>query len=249
MSIQETIRFMSDGLQLTGTLHCPETQTNAAVIGCHGLLANRHSPKQIALAEALNHIGIAYLRFDHRGCGDSQGRIVPASLLADRCRDLYHAVEIMKTRLAPDIPVGMFGSSFGGTVVIATAAVHPVPAVVTYAAPVHSQAIRKPSSQQIQAYHDLTQQDTDAFNFDISRHAAAMRNILVVHCQGDEIVPSDHARQIHAASGEPKQLIIFDNGDHRMSDAGDQRHFVAACVAWYRQLFEKKRQGFRRDGL
>ncbi|MBR9980379.1 MAG: damage-inducible protein CinA, partial [Desulfatitalea sp.] len=61
---------MSDGHRLTGTLHLPDVERPPVVIGCHGLLADRRSPKQIALASALGRLGIAYLRFDHRGCGD-----------------------------------------------------------------------------------------------------------------------------------------------------------------------------------
>ena len=55
------LTFTSDGLQLQGVLHMPETDPPATarheraglpplVIGSHGLLSNSNSPKHIALA-------------------------------------------------------------------------------------------------------------------------------------------------------------------------------------------------------
>lgn len=69
------IQFAADGFRLKGTLHLPAADNPPVVIGCHGLLSDRSSPKQIALAEACNALGLAFFRFDHRGCGESTGRL------------------------------------------------------------------------------------------------------------------------------------------------------------------------------
>ena len=70
---QENISFNSDSLKLKGVLHLPDDGQPPVVIGSHGLYSSGSSPKQIALAEQCNRLGIAYFRFDHRGCGSSQG--------------------------------------------------------------------------------------------------------------------------------------------------------------------------------
>lgn len=237
MSTQHSIRFMSDGFQLIGDLHLPDADRPAVVIGCHGLLANRHSPKQIALAEALNSIGIAYLRFDHRGCGDSQGSWESHTLLASRCRDLYHAIQTMQSHSATGALAGLFGSSFGGTIVMATAAEHRVPRIVTYAAPITSRTVhQKAAADQIQSHNALSTKELTALAFDIRPQLPLLNNILVLHSENDEIVPCDHARQIFAAAGEPKKLILFSGGDHRLSDPSRQNQFIEACIAWFRPI-------------
>jgi alpha-beta hydrolase superfamily lysophospholipase len=69
----ETVAFKSDEYTLMGSLHLPGDKPAPFVIGCHGLIADRRSPKQVGLAHACCRQGIGYFRFDHRGCGESQG--------------------------------------------------------------------------------------------------------------------------------------------------------------------------------
>ncbi len=235
MPTQQTIRFTSDGYQLVGDLHLPDKNRCPVVIGCHGLLANRQSPKQIALAEALNRMSIAYLRFDHRGCGESQGAWNSRTLLTDRCRDLYHAIQAMQSHSAIGGLAGLFGSSFGGTIVMAVAADHPVPRLVTYASPITSRTVhQQAAADQIQAHNALSTNELEALAFDIRPQLPLLKNILVLHSENDEIVPCDHARQIFAAARDPKKLIIFSGGDHRLSDPDCQAQFIEACTAWFR---------------
>lgn len=235
MPSEHTIRFASDGHQLTGTLHLPDQVPAPVIIGCHGLLADRRSPKQIALAQALNQIGLAYFRFDHRGCGDSQGVLQAADLLAARCRDLQCAVATMQSHAATGPVAGLFGSSFGGTVVMAMAARHPVNAIITYAAPVHSGTISEAVVNDIRERNAIRADAPSDFSFDICPSLAALTNILVIHCEKDEIVPRTHAMMIHEAARFPKQLIVYEGGDHRLSDPAYQHRFIEACIAWYRE--------------
>jgi predicted alpha/beta-hydrolase family hydrolase len=69
------IKFFADGFELKGTLHMPAGGRPPVVIGCHGLYSSQESPKQIALAAACTAMGIAYFRFDHRGCRSQPGGI------------------------------------------------------------------------------------------------------------------------------------------------------------------------------
>ena len=45
------------------------------MIASHGLLSSKDSEKYIALGERLSKEGIAMLRFDFRGIGESEGRL------------------------------------------------------------------------------------------------------------------------------------------------------------------------------
>jgi pimeloyl-ACP methyl ester carboxylesterase len=223
------LTFSSNGYRLAGTLHLPDQPHPPFIIGCHGLLADRSSPKQIALAQACNRVGIAYFRFDHRGCGDSQGDFNIVTNLSARCRDLDQALMTLKQR--PDLGplLGLFGSSFGGTVIINLAAEQPVPALVTFAAPIESGSIRR-SAVNIE---DETDTLGKALTFSIADKLGSISNILVGHGQNDEIVPLEHARRIHDLAQAPKKLIIQEGGDHRMSDPRHQHTFAEQFVVWF----------------
>ena len=132
------IRFDSDDLVLCGTLHLPANDHPPIIIGSHGLYSNRNSPKQIALARACNALEMAYFRFDHRGCGSSQGEFEQVTSLANRCTDLKMAVAAIKNRPEIGPGIGLFGSSMGGTVCLSTAAMIEANTVVTFAAPLCS---------------------------------------------------------------------------------------------------------------
>src|SRR6056297_607409 len=108
---QKTIWFESDGIKLHGTLHLPDNPKPPVVIGAHGLMSNGDSPKQIALAEICNGIGIAYFRFDHRGCGQSEGEFNAVTSFDGRCRDLLDGIQGLLDMNITDGRFALFGSS------------------------------------------------------------------------------------------------------------------------------------------
>lgn len=233
MPTQHIIKFGADGYQLVGTLHLPHTSSPPLVIGCHGLLANRDSQKQISLAAACNKIGWAYLRFDHRGCGQSQGEFSEVTSLRARRQDLYHAVKTMQHHSGVGPLTGLFGSSFGGSVVLAYAAKYPSPAKVTYAAPVDSATINHTSIRNKEGKSPSLNQLTDALSFSLEPSLRQIKNTLVVHSQNDETVPVRHAHQIHDRMNKPKKLFIFKGGDHRMSNSDHQKRLQKLVLSWF----------------
>jgi len=230
---EHTLHFNSAGYKLTGTLHLPDDPTTPPVIiGCHGLLANRNSLKQISLAKACNRMGLAYFRFDHRGCGESDGQFAEVTSLAARTQDLYHAAETMQQQSTTGPLAALFGSSFGGTVVLDFAAQNTVPALVTYAAPINSASIEHDNIRDNNGESPSSALLTDALAFDIGPRIASTRNILVCHSQGDETVPVSHAKEIYSLCDTPKELLIFEGGDHRMSDPSHQQEFEKRFIDW-----------------
>jgi alpha-beta hydrolase superfamily lysophospholipase len=232
------ISFHSDGLILRGTLHLPAVNHPPVVIGSHGLYSNRESPKQIALARACNALGMAYFRFDHRGCGSSQGEFEQVTSLAARCEDLKKAVAAIKSRPETGHGIGLFGSSMGGAVCLSVAAELNADAIVTFAAPLRSsigdcglRQSNNPESPGI--YLDAAKKD-----FDISEHLSQVSNILIIHGETDKTVPLSHAEEIHRLAGDPKKLIVQKNGDHRMSNEVHQNEFIREASLWFKsELF------------
>lgn len=218
----ETITFKSDGFTLTGTLHLPEVSPAPMVIGCHGLMADRNSPKQVELAEACCRKGIGYFRFDHRGCGDSEGEFYQVTSPAGRQQDLLDAIRLVRSQETCNGNIGLFGSSMGGTVCISVSPLEKIDTLVTLAAPLHSH---------------FKQAENNPLHtpFDITPEACQVGNILIFHGECDEVVPLSHARSLYDRARHPKKLTIQPGGDHRMSNPEHQSIFIRESVAWFKK--------------
>lgn len=225
------IQFTADGFQLKGTLHLPAADNPPVVIGCHGLLSDRSSPKQIALAEACNALGLAFFRFDHRGCGESAGRLEAVTSLEGRASDLLHAIRLLESRPGLGKQIGLFGSSMGGAVCLRVASEREVAAVVTFAAPVRSLPLKRPGRPDASPERRrIASVLRDAF--ELGGTLGRVRNILVVHGEADELVPLTHAHEIVDQAGEPKRLLVQKGGDHLMSAATHQAEFIREASLW-----------------
>ena len=228
----QAINYTADGLRLSGTLHLPGADRPPIVIGCHGLMSDGNSPKQIALALECNRQGLAYLRFDHRGCGGSEGHFNEVTSLESRCNDLLAAVELVRNRSDLGQLIGFFGSSFGGTVCLAVAAKLEVAALVTFAAPIRSDFIKVPASPAGENHPATHAPDQHQLRFDLTHILQRIKSIHVIHGQSDEVVPVQHAHEIFSAAKPPKRLTLQIGGDHRMSDASFQKAFIRQAAGW-----------------
>ncbi len=232
---EERLRFTSDGLRIEAVLHRPHADAPPVVIGSHGLFSDGDSPKQVALAQALNAMGIAFMRLDHRGCGHSEGAFDAVTTLAGRVSDLVAAVGVLGDALGNPLRLGLFGSSLGGSTCLAAASELKPARMVTLAAPADSRSLlararQDPSGQLPPVFA------SDALQFDLSDRLASVDNLLVIHGEADDVVPVAHARRIYAASREPKRLMIQPGGDHRVTAPDHQRAFIQACRDWFAHL-------------
>jgi len=230
----ETVWFESEGLKIHGTLHLPDIHKPPIVVGAHGLMSDGDSPKQIALADKLNEIGIAYFRFDHRGCGKSEGRFAEVTTFDGRCRDLLDGIKALLDMDATDGRIGLFGSSLGGAAVLAAASEINPRAIVTVAAPIRSAAIRAPYINDAAQRPVLESLNREQLFFDISDRFAGVSNLLLFHGDADPIVPYENAREIYERAAAPKELVRLENGDHPMSDERHQAEFMARTIEWFR---------------
>lgn len=235
--VKKEIRFSSDAFDLSGILHLPPVHKPPVVIGSHGLLSSKDSPKQIALAEACNRLGMAYFRFDHRGCGSSQGEFSSVTSLAFRCKDLKSAAAVIRSLEETGDRIGLFGSSMGGTVSLATAMEIGAGPIVTFAAPVFSRTLRQLPARRSHEPADVIFFDHPSRTFDITEKLGQIKNILIIHGDSDETVALSHAQTIFRLAGEPKKLLIQPSGDHRMSSAEHQREFLSAASQWLKRGF------------
>src|SRR5260221_6837565 len=75
--MEEWVSFASDGLKLAGILHLPDSrgpeERRAAFLVLHGFGSNKDGGGGTTVAKMLAGVGYAALRFDFRGCGESEG--------------------------------------------------------------------------------------------------------------------------------------------------------------------------------
>ena len=129
----ETVTFASDGLNLSGVVHVPDDyrpgEKRPAIIMMHGFGANKSGgPEWVCRQFAA--WGYVALRFDYRGCGDSEGergRVIATEEVADA----RNAVTYMAERADVDPEaIALCGSSLGGGVAIQAAGLDPRVAAV-----------------------------------------------------------------------------------------------------------------------
>jgi hypothetical protein len=111
--VVEKVSFKSKGNKISGILHLPEGKNPPCVIASHGLLSSKDSEKYIAIGQRLSQKGIAMLRFDFRGIGESEGRLKDDTV-SRRIADLDSAIPFVRSYPGMGNRIGLLGSSLGG---------------------------------------------------------------------------------------------------------------------------------------
>lgn len=125
--MEENICFESAGLKLSGVLHLPKNymsrQRRPAIIVMHGFASNKQAANVTTPASMYADWGYVVLRFDMRGCGESDGE--PGRILClDQVEDTRNAISYLARR--PEVMAGriaLSGTSFGAAVAVYTAGV------------------------------------------------------------------------------------------------------------------------------
>lgn len=235
------------GERLAGVLHSPEQGAlSAGAVLCHGMESNRNSPKIVAMSRALAHGGLAALRFDFAGSGDSAGTFAEISY-SRQVDDLRAAVGYLARQGVSRL--GLIGSSMGGSVALLYAGGEvraPVAGLATIAAPADPFEIVRQfaTPEELAAWEErgFTEYHGRRFNrallddirkLDILRAAARIPcPVLVIHGDADPTVPVRQAHRLHDALGGRKELLILPGADHRLSDPADMSRALDAAQGW-----------------
>jgi len=108
-------------MELPGTLRVPEG-ANAIVVSAHGSGSSRLSPRNVAVANALNEQRMATLLFDLLTPDEEADRanVFDIRLLAERLLDAVRWLN--REPLVGALPLGLFGASTGAAAAIVAAA-------------------------------------------------------------------------------------------------------------------------------
>lgn len=237
------IRFTSQDFLLKGVLHLPQAISPPLVVGSHGLEGSKESAKQKVLSNRLVENGIAFFRFDHRGCGQSQGDFIKETSLEKRTHDLVTAVETILNLGKTRRDIALFGSSMGGATCINAwdrllKLELNVCGSVICSAPVKSRTIENiPTDSNPNRPALPLSFFKENLLFNISEKTKKLSNILIFHGDADEVVPVSNGCEIYDHAMEPKRLILHKNGDHQMTSRKDQAQFETEATHWFLRCF------------
>jgi len=198
------------------------------------------------ISRALTRQGIAVLRFDFTGLGESEGDFADTNF-SSNVEDLVMAAEFMADNYrAPKI---LIGHSLGGAAVLQAAAKIPSAiAVITIAAPADPGhlSLALGDSQEIIERRGEANVDLAGRTFKIKkqflddigsvRMEETIRNLnralLILHSPMDDIVGIENAAKIFKTARHPKSFISLDKADHLLMDKKDSLYVGSIIATW-----------------
>lgn len=250
----QTVEFSgADGATLSGRLELPVTgETVACAIFAHCFTCSKDLKPVVRISRALARQGIAVLRFDFTGLGESEGDFSDTSL-ATNVEDLVAAARYMEGELeAPSI---LIGHSLGGAAVLQAA--HEIPsarAVATIGAPCDPRHVTRMLRDSITEIEQKGEAEVELagrrftirkrFLDDLehdrmeARIRALGRALLIFHSPVDNIVGIENAACIYKAAKHPKSFVSLDTADHLLSDPLDYEYVADVLAAWARKYIE-----------
>ncbi|MBK1719794.1 bifunctional alpha/beta hydrolase/OsmC family protein [Thiocystis violacea] len=250
----------ADGHTLVGLLETPPERVPIAryALFAHCFTCSKDVAATSRISRALAARGIAVLRFDFTGLGNSDGDFANTNF-SSNVQDLLAAARKLEQDF--EAPALLVGHSLGGAAVLAAAPQLPsVEAVVTIAAPAtaaHVQHLFSGARGQLEETGEaevkiglrrfkIRQQLLD----DLERYASPDhirhldRPLLVFHSPLDTIVDIGEAAKIYQAARHPKSFISLDKADHMLSNREDAEYVAETLVAWASRYLGLNRHAF-----
>lgn len=257
--MQEKLSFENQrGEQLSGVLHLPEAgRTEAVALFAHCFTCTKNIRAAVHIAEALAAEGIAVLRFDFTGLGESEGEFSDTHFSAN-VQDLLDAAEFVAGRIrAPEILVG---HSLGGTAVLAAAHhIESAVAVATIGSPAEAEHVLHLLGDDLETVELQGEARVQLagrpfrirreFVEDVRSQSVrdGVRNLrkalLILHSPVDELVSIDEAARIYQGALHPKSFVSLDDADHLLSRPRDSRYAGRVLAAWARRYLPERDEG------
>jgi uncharacterized protein len=229
-TVLEAVRLTTyDDLELAANLYLPAPRADwvQGIVVCHGFGSRKENYSEFG--ESAAAMGFAVLIMDLRGHGESQGQVD-----GNIFNDVAAAHLYLQSR--PEVnptSISIRGASMGAWLAIHTAAhLIDIAPVVAYC-PTNETllTILIEEVSMVQRGHastvvpstlprvDVPSMAQLLHRLDIGRAARRLRPrpLLLVHCEGDEVVPSHVSQRIYDAAAEPKSLWLFPGGDHHFA--------------------------------
>lgn len=235
-----------DGHHLTGVLDLPTGPPKAYALFAHCFTCGKNLRGATRLSRLLAAEGIATLRFDFTGIGESAGDFSGTSFLSN-VEDIKIVADWMREHHRA--PTLLIGHSLGGAAVLSAAGDVPeCQGVATIGAPsdpAHVTHLFEDSLETIRSAGRATvclagrpftigsQFLDDLENLDHQQKIAQLRrDLLILHSPTDETVAIEHAGRIYSAAKHPKSFHSLAGADHLLNDPAQAEYAAGIIAAW-----------------
>lgn len=250
----ERIKFKNkEGHKLAARLDLPDnTHPHSYAIFAHCFTCNKDLKAVGNVARALNNAGIAVLRFDFTGLGQSEGEFGETNF-SSNVHDLHDAASwLSENHEAPEL---LIGHSLGGAAVIfAAAKMDSVRAVAVVGAPSSPEHVVRHFSEGLEKIEQdgIAEVNIGGRPFNVSKQLVddlrsndmkdvlkeLDKSLLVMHSPQDRIVRIDNAEEIYLNARHPKSFVSLDGADHLLSDKRDSTYVGKVIAGWAERYLE-----------
>ncbi len=238
--------------KLAGYLDMPEqNKPKAFALFAHCFTCGKNLKSMVNINKVLTEHGIAVMRFDFTGIGESQGDF-SATNFTSNIEDLIAAADYLKSEY--EAPKLLIGHSMGGAAVIQAAhEIRSVKAVATIAAPsspdhlghilqrTRSRAESEGTAEVTIGGKTFTLKKQFFENLEKVKMQEKIRGLnrplLILHAPNDDTVPIDNASEIFQAARHPKSYISLDRAGHLLLEEKDARYAGALIATWAERYF------------
>ncbi len=242
------------GDKLAGRLDFSQSGSpRAYAIFAHCFTCSKNFKAVAGISHALTRKGIAVMRFDFSGLGESEGDFADTNF-SSNVSDLVAAANFLEAHY--QAPKLLVGHSFGGTACLQAAMkIASVAAIVTIGSPAeprhveqHFVHIREQIEQEGEAELLLAgrpirikkQFIDDIGGVKIENILSKLnRALLVLHSPVDEVVGIENAGLLFKAARHPKSFVSLDSADHMLSSAGDAEYAGFLIAAWAARYIDR----------
>jgi len=244
----ENIRFENEhGDELAARLDQPaDGHPSAYALFAHCFTCSKNLKAVGNISRALTRQGIAVLRFDFTGLGESEGDFADTNF-SSNVDDLVCAADMLGDRFAA--PRILIGHSLGGAAVLQAARrIDSTQAVATVGAPFDPEHVTHLLDDSVEEIERTGQANVTLAgrSFTIKKQflddleGAKMENtigsldraLMIFHSPFDETVGIDNAAKIFQAAKHPKSFVSLDRADHLLTDEGDSMYVGNVVGAW-----------------
>ncbi len=243
---------------LRGMMHFPEharsrgkaSRRLPGVVLFHGFTGDRMESHWmfVKCSRALAAAGIASLRFDFYGSGESEGDFREVTLSGE-IADARVAVGFFRRQTGIDPRrVGLLGLSLGGLIAATLAPRLKSRALVLWSALAHAGHLRTLAEASLKPIPGVSGRFEyearevsphfldDAITIEPLQCVRRFKGpTLIIHPQRDAHVPYSHAEDYYrAADSSTKELVTISGADHVFTSVAWEREVIARSVEWFR---------------
>lgn len=257
---RESITLTNNHEKIFAIFHkpIPVSQAKApAILICHGFAGQKTGRYRlyVTLAEELAKNGVAVLRLDFRGCGDSEGDFVNTTLQGE-VSDALKGLEFLKSH--PEIDpnrLGIFGRSLGGAIAVITAKTFKEIKSLVLWAPVFSADswhekwnLLKKANLKPEQMKKMMVMNGQLAGEEFLKQIFAMRldeelphlreiPILHIHAGMDQVITSEHLenyKHYRSYAKAKTKFLSLELSDHDFSNLEERTLAVSETVSWFK---------------